>query len=265
MDNVENSNKKTIENMNLINKEPSVTTSDVSKNILTDVSNQIMSDDKFWLDDPMVLIKEGNLFTVWPSENMSKNEKLNTLSRLVIYITLIGFIFTYSFKILVSGIVTLGVFVFLHHASKDNGKETFCNVDNVTNFYNTPDVRMQFTMPNDQNPTMNVMLPEIKDNPDRKMAAPSYNPLISKEINNSTKDMIVNNFDKTENIRDKLFNNLGDNYQFEQSMRNFYATANTTIPNSQADFAQFCYGDMISCKEGHPLACVRNNPNHMNI
>ena len=77
---------------------------------------------------------------------------------------------------------------------------------------------------------------------------------ISQDINNSTKEMIIDNFDEEntydkKNIEDKLFKDLGDNFQFEQSMRNFYATANTTIPNNQGEFANFCYGDMISCKE----------------
>lgn len=237
---------------------------DISTNIIRDVSDQILSDEKFWIDDPMILMEKAKLFTIWPTENMSRNEKLNTLSRLVMYITVIGFIFTYSLKILVSGIVTLGVFVFLHYSSNSKNQEQFCNFTNIGNFYTSPTITERFTMPSTNNPTMNVMLPEIQDNPERNMAAPSYNPVIKEDINNSAKNMIVNNFEE-ENVRDKLFKDLGDNFQFEQSMRNFYTTANTTVPNNQADFAQFCYGDMISCKEGNNLACVRHNPNHMNI
>jgi len=234
---------------------------DNSNNILNDISNQIISDEKFWIDDPMILIQEGKLLSVWPTENMSRNEKLNSLSRLVIYITLIGFIFTYSFKILISGIVTMGIFVFLFYSTKNNVEETFCNINNINNFFRAPDIRSRFTMPNNKNPLMNVNLPEIVDNPNRNMATPSFNPSITQEINNSTKNMIVNNFDD-ENVRDKLFSNLGDNLEFEQSMRNFYTTANTTIPNNQGGFAEFCFGDMISCKEGNPIACARRNPNH---
>ena len=43
-------------------------------------------------------------------------------------------------------------------------------------------------------------------------------------------------------------------------MRNFYATANTTVPKDQKGFAEFCYGDMTSCKEGDPIACSRWDP-----
>ena len=45
-----------------------------------------------------------------------------------------------------------------------------------------------FTAPTKQNPLMNVTLPEIKYNPKRKSAAPSFNPQVEKEINeNSSK------------------------------------------------------------------------------
>ena len=236
---------------------------DISSSVLNDVSNQIISNEQFWFNNPKILIEEDKYLSIWPNENMSKNEKLNSLSRLIIYITIIGFIFTYSFKILISGIVTLGIFVFLHYSSKNN-KENFCNFTNIGNFYTTPDIVDRFTMPKNDNPTMNVMLPEISNNPDRNMAAPSYNPVIKEQINDSTKNMIVNNF-QDESVRDKLFTDLGDNFQFEQSMRNFYTTPNTTIPNNQGEFARFCYGDMISCKEGNNIACIRHNPNHVNI
>ena len=46
--------------------------------------------------------------------------------------------------------------------------------------------------------------------------------------------------------------------ELEQSLRQFYSTANTTIPNNQAGFAEFCYGNMSSCKEGDDMACSKN-------
>ena len=233
----------------------------------------LLRDEKFWIDDPSVLIQQDRLMSIWPRETMSRNEKLNTLSRLVIYITIIGFVFTYSLKILISGVVTLGVFVALYYFSRDNQREEFCNNRQglgegqglISDFYNAPDIIDRFTMPQETNPTMNVLLTEISDNPERNMAAPAYNPIIAEQINESTREMIVKNFDNDQTVEDKLFKDLGDNFEFEQSMRNFYTTANTTIPNSQGDFAKFCYGDMISCKEGNEMACARHNPNHVNI
>ena len=47
-------------------------------------------------------------------------------------------------------------------------------------------------------------------------------------------------------------------------MLNFYATANTTIPNDQKGFAEFCFGQMPSCKEGDGLQCLKDNPRYTN-
>ena len=48
----------------------------------------------------------------------------------------------------------------------------------------------------------------------------------------------------------KLFTDLGDAMSFEQSMQRFYTTANSRVANDQKAFAEFCYGNMPSCKSG---------------
>ena len=40
---------------------------------------------------------------------------------------------------------------------------------------------------------MNVMLPDIHDNPHRQQAAPAYNKTVEKQINESAKQIIKNN------------------------------------------------------------------------
>ena len=93
---------------------------------------------------------------------------------------------------------------------------------------------------------MNVLLPEIIDNPQRPAAAPAYEEPVEKVINNSIMDP-------------RLFLDLGDNLAFDRSMRNFYAMPNTTVPNDQKGFGEFCYGDMPSCKEQNEFQCAKNN------
>ena len=105
---------------------------------------------------------------------------------------------------------------------------------------------------------MNVLLPEIQDNPNRLEAAPSYNNAVKNNINKETKNFIISNFDNNETIKKNLFDDQGDNFEFEQSMRQFYSTANTRVPNNQKDFARFCYGNMASCKDGDVEMCLRN-------
>ena len=72
--------------------------------------------------------------------------------------------------------------------------------------------------------------------------------------------MIVSNFDNTDGIRDKLFKDLGDNFQFDKSMIQFTTTANSRVANDQSAFAEYCYGGMTSCKTGDPEACIKSMP-----
>ena len=138
-------------------------------------------------------------------------------------------------------------------------KEGFVN----SKMYNV--LKPNLTTPTINNPMMNVLLPEISYNPTRKQAAPAYNPAVEKEINHSTEAATVIDFEpktisEAEKLRKKLFADLGDKYEFDNSMISFYTNPNTTIPNDQAGFAEFCYGSMISCKEGNEFACQRFNP-----
>ena len=102
---------------------------------------------------------------------------------------------------------------------------------------------------------MNVLLPEIKYNPTRKAAAPSFNPVVEKEINESAGNV---------GIDPRLFVDLGDKLSFENSMRQFYSTANSRVPNDQTAFAEFCYGNMPSAKEGDALQLIKDNTRWIN-
>jgi predicted anti-sigma-YlaC factor YlaD len=78
------------------------------------------------------------------------------------------------------------------------------------------------------------------------------------------KQMVVNEHLDQPDISEKLFRDMGDQFNFEQSMHSFHTTPNTTIPNDQNGFAEFCYGNMISCKEGNMFACARNLSRYKN-
>ena len=220
-----------------------------------------------WVNNPHILFNKDNFFNVWPLESMTREEKINAISKLVMLVTLIGLIIFRDIKILVTGIITLVVLVLTYYylTKKTNKallnklKEGFSD----TSYYENN--KQNFTNPKLENPTMNVLLPEINDNPHRLKAAPAYNKAVEKEINTNTQNFISNNFDGDVKIKDKLFNDLGDKIEFEQSMRQFYATANTQVPNNQKEFAQFCYGNMASCKDGDTDMCLKSTYRHTNM
>lgn len=240
----------------------------------------------FWLNEPTILFNKKYIGNVWPSENMSSVEKLNAISRFVIIASLLGYLITLNLKMILVAVITLAVIAILFNVQQnqlsqkssttdDNGnengngnsKDANANTKKVKEgfasamLYN--ELKNEYTNPEENNPMMNVLLPEISYNPKRSEAAPAYNPEVEKELNNKTKDYVVDttfgdgNKKQQEYIRRKLFSDLGDNYEFDFSMRNFYTNPNTTIPNDQGGFANFCFGDMISAKEGNDYALGR--------
>ncbi len=211
---------------------------------------------QFWLSDPTILLNKQHILELWPNRNMDKNDKLNAISRLIILLTIVGFLYTREFKMLITGLITLVVIVLVNKIqAKPIKKVVTTEAFTDGNLYEL--VKDNFSEPVKNNPLMNVMLTDIHDNPQKKPAAPTYNPVVTENINNATKKMVSDNFDDP-TIEDRLFKDLGDNFSFDQSMRTWYATPNTQVPNDQKKFAEFCYGGMTSCKEGNEIACSRN-------
>lgn len=232
-----------------------------------------LSSTPFWINDPYILLNKDEMTDIWPMPLMSIEQKLNAISRIVILLSILGFLITKNINIVFTGLITLAIFVMIYKLQYQNKPDD--NVNNDTSdqkkkegfvnskLYNV--LKPNLTTPTINNPMMNVLLPEISYNPMREQAAPAYNPAVEKEINHSTEAAAVIDFEpktisEAEKIRKKLFADLGDKYEFDDSMRSFYTNPNTTIPNDQAGFAEFCYGTMISCKEGNEFACQRFNP-----
>jgi hypothetical protein len=220
----------------------------------------------FWLNNPMVLFNKDKIMEIWPSQNMTIEEKLNGITRLVLLLTILGYLTTKNIKIIVTGAITLFSLVLLYKMKIENTLKDNIKDLNIKEGFTNPELykmlRKNFTEPTVTNPAMNVLLTEIDDNPNRKTAAPSYNKVVENDMNEKTKEFITNNFDDKTNIDQRLFKDLGDSFVFDQSMRTWNSTPNTSIPNDQKSFAEYCYGDMISCKEGDEFACTRSAPPH---
>jgi len=76
----------------------------------------------FWTNDPYILFNKNYIFDIWPSSKMTYGEKLNSISRLILLITIVGFVGTSSVRILIVGLVTLVAIYFLYkfHDQKEN-------------------------------------------------------------------------------------------------------------------------------------------------
>lgn len=188
----------------------------------------------FWIHDYSILFKQDQL-QFWIDDKMTVDEKLNAITRFVLVLSLAGFVLTQTFKFVWIGSITILLLIAYHSTLK---AEAFTQQQN------------NYTAPTKENPLMNVMLPELNGNPNRKQALKSYVPETEKKI-----------FSKViENLPTDVAEGINNQMDVEYSMRNFYTTANTTIPNDQEGFGKFCYGDMISAKEGNEEALIKQNP-----
>ena len=216
----------------------------------------------FWSEDPNILFQSLEFF---PVDSMTYNQNLNAISRLVILFTVFGLVFTRNVRLLFIGGITLVAIYILHtiNASKTKtSTENFSTVVKTLFNNNLPSSSETFMESSSQNPFSNVLMTDYDYNPNKKPAPPSY---IGDTILEQAKKTVVELNPGQPDIADKLFRDLGEQLVFEQSLRPFYSNASTTIPNDQQAFAEFCYGSMISCKEGNPFACARNLSRHTNV
>lgn len=260
----------------------------------------------FWGQDPNILFKQHYAFEFFPVETMTYEQKLNAVTRTVLVLTIISFLYTRSTRLLAVSAVTILAIVLLHFAHMQSvqtkmskyGKDPRLRYTDVEGFgdagfggggfglndqqipklgpqhnspYMDPNINKNlmistpsgpeiFVEPEPQNPFGNVLLTDYDYNPHKKPAPPSYTGPVGDDILKQAKRMVIEANPSNPGIADKLFGDLGDEFVFEQSMQPFYSTANTTIPNDQAGFADFCYGTMVSAKEGNMFALNNNNP-----
>tara|TARA_B110001469_G_C9646039_1_gene326552 strand:+ start:2972 stop:3613 length:642 start_codon:yes stop_codon:yes gene_type:complete len=208
--------------------------------------------EKFWFQHPNELIKD---FDFWPREGMRFEEKLNAISRLVIILSCLGYIYTKNTQIFVVGLTTLGVIIFLYQQKKTiHETEGFAMPNETTN---------SFYRPSAKNPLSNVLLTEIHDDPNRNIAPPAFAPEVHKNINKDVQQMVQDQHPDFPDMKDKLFKDLGDSVEFHNSMIPFNSNPATQIPNDQNAFAKFCYGDMPSCKAGDDVACLQNTASYL--
>jgi hypothetical protein len=216
---------------------------------------------KFWSNEPTVLFNKDSITQVWVNSSMNIEQKLNAISRLVIILSILGFIVTGGFRFLIIGFVTLAV-IYIIYNIKGQSKEGFENdkLKKIT----TPEslrkfMKTEFEETTKKNPMGNVLLTDIHDTPDRKSAPPSFNSEVTDDINKTTKQAVQTLNPGIKNTNKQLYGDLCEEYKFDESMRQFYSMPNTKVTNDQTAFAEYLYGNMTSCKEGDPFTCIQDN------
>lgn len=195
---------------------------------------------QFWIHNPITLFDNTNIMQLWPQPTNSFEENLNIMTRLIILLTLIGYIIHNKSRIILIGFLSIFLILTIFYVRKYR-RENFTN--------DAVEIKEEFEEIKSNNPLGNVLINDIHTKPDRKEAPPAYCKSTETEINGKTKEMIKQINPGYTDIDKKLFQDLGDEFQFDNSMRQFYSMPNTQVPNNQTEFAKFCYGNLPSRKE----------------
>jgi len=213
---------------------------------------------KVWFDDPRILFNKDYIFELWPTMDMCYEQKINAITRLVILITILGYILTTSQRIVAVGVLTLVVIYVLFKSRKqkltnDMINEGFTTVE-VTGEPVPLDavLKTDFKQGNKKNPFSNVLLTQIGDEPDRKSAPPSFNVDVDEDIIKNVKRSIQMMNPGIKNTNKQLFGDLYQEQELDNFSRQLYSTPNSRVENDGLSFAKFLYGDMPSAKESGP-------------
>jgi len=190
-----------------------------------------------WFNDLNELIKP----ILIPTESMTFDEKLNTITRLILFIGIISaFIFNDSRYILfIIIMLVVSIIIYNFHNNKILISEKFLQEKNIDIIDNKI-----CTKPTIDNPFMNPNLNDRTYNSDRPEACSISNEKVSELI----KDKFYS----------RVFRQAGDIYGTMSSERQFYTVPSTSIPNDQTSYAEWLYKTGKSCKENNGEQCYNN-------
>lgn len=218
----------------------------------------------FWFDDPTILFNKSYINELWPTNVMTYEQKLNAITRLIIILTIIGYIFTLSIKLLfVFGVTIIMIqLLYLYYKNNNNNDDDIKRkIEGMTNYNDkksniirNPEtletfLKTDFKEGTKKNPFSNVLLTQINDEPERKLAPPAFNVDVSEDITKNVKKAIQYMNPGIKNTDKQLFGDLWSNFELDQSNRRFFSTANTRVSNDQTAYANFLYGNMPSAKD----------------
>ena len=235
----------------------------------------------FFFNDPAVLFNNPT------KTDDSYSGKINGIARIVIILSVLGYILTFSLKYILIGLITLIGLIILYNSRK-KGVEGMANIKKLKRgdvnsmlHNNIPEdiiprekikldeVSFNTLMKNDfypvtsRNPMGNVLLTDYEDNPNKKPAQPSFNAQVSEEITKNIKKTVQELNPTITNTSQQLYGDLWDKYELDQSNRTFYSNANTKIVNDQGAFVKFLYGDLPSGKDGSKSQLLANSHRYL--
>jgi hypothetical protein len=188
-----------------------------------------------------------NYMIFFPSNEMTFSQQLNALFRMTVYFSLILFVIKRDINVFFIPIFTAVFTIVMYNVDLKNRKDERHIIEKMGL---RKDTQGWCQKPTKDNPFMNVLISDYKDNPTRARAC---------RLEGKTKEDIKKNFGRN------LYRNIDDIFHKNASDRQFYTTPSTTIPNDSIGYAKWLYGKERSCKEGNATECYRNTYRAMHV
>lgn len=203
------------------------------------MTNSIHED--MWFKDIKSFIKENNYYKFLPTHEMTFFEKLNAIMRFSIYFSIIVLLTKNNYKVLfVPIIVGLGTYI-LYENSLQKKKKVKKVLKKKKQIIQKKKI---CSKPTKENPFMNVLVHEYKEEPDKPEGC-----IIEGEVG----DKVDEEFNKN------LIRDAEDIYNKNASQRQFYTMPVTSVINNQDDYTSFLYDIKPTCKEGAGQKCEERN------
>lgn len=202
-----------------------------------------MAAEPFWASRPSVLFERDRWFHVVPTASMPLGEKLNCILRATAVVAVLASAMWRDARPMVIVPLVAALEAYAHG-------DMVARTDEVERFLDDAGLDLQHNRlcakPTPQNPFMNVM-PTDFARPNRPAAC-------------ALKGGVAERAEAL--FRRDLPSDAGDVYDRVTSSRQFYTMPVTTIPNDQAAFANFLYGDggdgaRAPCRAGNGDRCYR--------
>lgn len=193
-------------------------------------------DSKFWINEPKIILQKDKILEIWPKSTMSYSEKMNAITRFIIIISILGYVCINNYLVLLLGVILVLFIIFIYNYYQI---EEFQHMD--SNMIN--DIGKHTRL----NPLYNVLPDDYSNNATKEEIKDEYSQEKEEEINHQVKQFIFENNKENKDIG-KVFSNVSDKLDFESSMRQFYISPSTSIPNKQDDFLKYCYKSLHSEK-----------------
>lgn len=191
----------------------------------------VQSSDDFWFQNPKILIRKDRAHEFIPTSVMTPVEKLNAVSRFLIYFGLLLSLIKNDVNNLY--ITAIGLAIIYLVASQ-------LKLPKINSTSDDPLDQEQLQQPTEENPFMNVLLSD--DFKFRKPAADQEHPEVRAQIEK--------HFNKN------LFRNVNDIWCRDNSQRQFVTNPATTVPNDRDSFMHWLYDSPSTCKDGNNARCL---------